>query len=179
VTEAWVGLGSNIGEPEHALRQALELLDALPQTRLRSVSPFYRTAAWGETDQPDFLNAVASVETDLSPRNLLEAMLAIEARLGRQRDGRRWGPRHLDLDLLVFGKQLIDEVDLKVPHPYLSQRAFVLVPLHDLAPQLEVPGMGRVDRLLADLDEAERSGVRLDACQPELIEATNTRRIAS
>ena len=157
---AWVGLGANLGRPQQTLDQALLALQSLPQTRLIAVSPAYWTAPWGEPDQPEFLNAVACLETAQTPPELLRALLAIETGLGRQRQGARWGPRELDLDLLLLDDQAIDEPELTLPHPRLHQRAFVLVPLADLAPDLEVPGHGRVAELLEALPEDELDGIR-------------------
>lgn len=155
----WIGLGSNIGSSRKVLERALASLDALPDTRLIEVSPGYRTPPWGVTDQPDFLNAAAELATDLMPTSLLTALKAIERDLGRTGDGRRWGPREIDLDILVYADRVVNLPELVVPHPYLGQRAFVLVPLHDLAPDLEVPGQGRVSDLLAALDENDRDAV--------------------
>lgn len=151
---ACVGLGGNIGDVAAALREALAALDALPGTRLLRASRFYRTPAWGVEAQPDFINAVALLETTLAPRALLDGLLAIERAHGRERaaDGSRWGPRTLDLDLLLHGDAVIREPGLEVPHPHLHQRAFVLVPLAEVAPDAEVPGRGRVDALLGAVD---------------------------
>lgn len=160
MTSAWIGLGANLGDPPATLDAALSALDALESNRVVAVSPAYRTAPWGMPDQPDFLNAVAKLETAQAPQALLAALLDIETRLGRKRDTGRWGPRVIDLDLLVFGDCVIDEPDLKLPHPYLAERAFVLVPLNDLAPDLTVPGVGRVDECLAALDDKVRQSVK-------------------
>jgi len=156
---ACIGLGGNLGDVAAALRSALAGLDALPRTRLVAASGFHRTPAWGVEAQPDFINAVAVLETGLAPRALLEALLRIERGHGRERaaDGSRWGPRTLDLDLLLYGDQVIDEPDLVVPHPQMHARAFVLVPLAEVAPDAFVPGRGRVDALLAAVDA---SGIR-------------------
>ncbi len=156
---AWIGLGANLGRPQRTLEQALMALDALARTRVTAVSPAYWTEPWGVTDQPAFLNAVACLKTEQSPRELLRLMLAIESGLGRQRDGVRWGPRELDLDLLLFDLQVLDTPDLTLPHPRLHQRAFVLVPLADLVPDLPVPGRGTVSELLEALPEEELDGI--------------------
>ncbi len=156
---AWIGLGANLGRPQRTLEQALMALDALARTRVTAVSPAYWTEPWGVTDQPAFLNAVACLKTEQSPRELLRLMLAIESGLGRQRDGVRWGPRELDLDLLLFDLQVLDTPDLTLPHPRLHQRAFVLVPLADLVPDLPVPGRGTVSELLEALLEEELDGI--------------------
>jgi 2-amino-4-hydroxy-6-hydroxymethyldihydropteridine diphosphokinase len=145
---ACVGIGANLGDAVAAVRGAMHALAALPQTRLLAASRLYRTAAWGRVDQPDFVNAAALLETRLAPRALLEALLEIERQAGRSRQQedaeQRWGPRVLDLDLLLYGQARIDEPGLCVPHPYLHQRAFVLVPLMDVAPQMQIPGYGSV-----------------------------------
>lgn len=152
---AWIGLGSNQGDPAAHLRAAVEGLAALPDTALLRVSPVYRTAPVGHTDQAAFLNAVAELDTGLDPRDLLRALHELERSRGRRRDEEiRWGPRNLDLDVLVFGDRRIHLPDLEVPHPRLAQRAFVLVPLADLAPDLEIPGVGRVAELLQQVDAA-------------------------
>jgi 2-amino-4-hydroxy-6-hydroxymethyldihydropteridine diphosphokinase len=145
VTVAYVGLGANLGDREHAIRAAAA---ALPARRLSTI---VETEPWGLEDQPPFLNAVAEVETELPPRSLLERLLAIERSLGRRRDGPRWGPRTIDLDLLLYGDETVDEAGLTVPHPRLDERAFVLEPLAELAPSLIVPGKGTVQALLAEL----------------------------
>jgi 2-amino-4-hydroxy-6-hydroxymethyldihydropteridine diphosphokinase len=145
VTVAYVGLGANLGDREASIRAAAS---ALPATRLSTIR---ETAPWGYVDQPAFLNAVAEVETDLAPQPFLGRLLEIERRLGRRRDGARWGPRTIDLDLLLFGTETVDEPGLTVPHPRLAERAFVLEPLGELAPSLFVPGKGTVQALLAAL----------------------------
>jgi 2-amino-4-hydroxy-6-hydroxymethyldihydropteridine diphosphokinase len=135
------------------LAEVLWALDALPQTTLRQQSDFFRTPAWGRTDQPDFVNAAVELQTRMPARVLLDALLAIEQRFGRVRDPQdRWGPRSVDLDLLLYGDQRLDEPGLTVPHPRLHERAFVLVPLAQIAPMLEVPGQGAVGELLAAVD---------------------------
>lgn len=150
---AFVALGSNLGDPQARVQQGFAALATLPHTKLRARSRLYRTPPWGIVDQPDFVNAAACLATGLAPRALLDALLAIEAGAGRVR-GVRNGPRTLDLDLLVYGDQIIATPDLTVPHPRLHERAFVLVPLADLAPDLDVPGQGRVADLLAHVDAA-------------------------
>jgi 2-amino-4-hydroxy-6-hydroxymethyldihydropteridine diphosphokinase len=140
---AHIGLGSNLGERETMIRLALEQLAGLPETELGRVSSLYDTAPIGDLEQPNFLNAVAAVETGLTARQLLWNLLLIERRLGRQRSPQsRYGPRTIDLDLLLFGDQVIDEPELTVPHPELAQRAFVLVPLVELEPTLAHPVLG-------------------------------------
>jgi 2-amino-4-hydroxy-6-hydroxymethyldihydropteridine diphosphokinase len=146
VTVAYVGLGANLGDREETIRAAVaELPDVVALSPLRETDPV------GVTDQPQFLNGVAALETELAPRELLDVLLAVERRLGRERR-ERWGPRTIDLDLLLYGDEVIDEDGLKIPHPRLHERRFVLEPLADLAPQLVVPGLGGVEDLLAELD---------------------------
>jgi 2-amino-4-hydroxy-6-hydroxymethyldihydropteridine diphosphokinase len=127
--QAAIGVGSNLGNPPRNVRAAFRLLERAG--RVVSVSPLYRTKPWGRSDQPDFCNAVAIVETDLSPRALLKLLQRIEAELGRI-PGERWGPRSMDLDILLYGDRIIDEPGLHVPHPRLFERAFALIPLADL-----------------------------------------------
>jgi len=145
VTVAYVGLGANLGDRESTICAAAV---ALPASRLSAIR---ETAPWGYADQPSFLNAVAEVETALPPRAFLERLLEIERSLGRRRDGPRWGPRTIDLDLLLYGNESVEEPGLTVPHPRLAERAFVLEPLAELAPSLFVPGKGTVQALLAEL----------------------------
>jgi len=139
---AFVGLGSNLGERETQIRLALDDLARLADSRLDGVSSLYDTEPLGETEQPNFLNAVARLHTELPARQLLWNLHLIERRLGRVR-GRRWGPRTIDLDLLLYGDLVLDEPDLRVPHPELARRAFVLVPLLELEPGLVHPETGR------------------------------------
>jgi 2-amino-4-hydroxy-6-hydroxymethyldihydropteridine diphosphokinase len=146
VTLAYVGLGANLGDREGTIRAAVaDLPGVVAVSTLRETDPV------GITDQPRFLNGVAVLETELAPRELLDVLLAVERRLGRER-GRRWGPRTIDLDLLLYGDEVIDETGLTIPHPRLHERRFVLEPLADIAPKLVVPGYGRVKDLLAKLD---------------------------
>ena len=150
---AAVGLGGNLGSVADTLREALQALDDLPGTAVLRSSPLYRTPAWGNTAQPDFLNAAAVLRTALDARALLDGLLGIERRFGRDRGtGEAWGPRTLDLDLLLHGEAVIDEPGLQVPHPHLHERAFVLLPLSRIAPRMTVPGRGRVEELLARVD---------------------------
>jgi 2-amino-4-hydroxy-6-hydroxymethyldihydropteridine diphosphokinase len=148
VALAYVGLGANLGDRESAIRHAAELLPA------RRLSTIRETEPWGYLEQPPYLNAVAEVETELAPRPLLDRLLAIERELGRLRLGPRWGPRTIDLDLLVLGGAVVDEPGLELPHPRLHERLFVLEPLAELAPDLDVPGRGRVSELLARIQSA-------------------------
>jgi 2-amino-4-hydroxy-6-hydroxymethyldihydropteridine diphosphokinase len=145
VTLAYVGLGANLGDREGQIRSAAEQIGA------RRLSRIVETEPWGLEDQPRFLNAAAEVVTQLPARAFLDLLLEVERRLGRVRTGERWGPRAIDLDLLLFGRETIDEPGLTVPHPFLLRRAFVLEPLADLAPGLEIPGNGTVRDALAEI----------------------------
>jgi 2-amino-4-hydroxy-6-hydroxymethyldihydropteridine diphosphokinase len=144
VTRAYVGFGSNLGDREAAIRGAAERLGVRRLSTLRETEP------WGPVpDQPKYLNAVGELETELSPRALLEELLATEKAFGRDREGAvRFGPRTLDLDLLLYGSERLEEPDLTVPHPGLHEREFMLEPLAELAPDLQIPGWGDVQALL-------------------------------
>lgn len=157
---AYVALGSNLEDPQRQLRSGLESLAALPATRLLRASSFYRSAPVGYADQPDFVNAVAAIETGLSPRGLLDALLAVERRHGRVREFPN-APRTLDLDIVAYGDRTIDEPGLAVPHPRMHERAFVMVPLAEIAPDAAIPGRGSVRELAARVDAA--SVTRLDS----------------
>lgn len=137
-TTAWLGLGSNLDSPLQQLHLALEALNQLPGTRLRDASPIYQSSPVGPVDQPDFLNMAARLETDLEPLALLDELQSIENIQGRVRE-QAWGPRLIDLDLLLFGDEVIDFPRLTVPHPELANRDFVLQPLLDLDPELALP----------------------------------------
>jgi len=149
---ACVGLGSNLDDPRRQVERGLLALDALPRTRLLRRSRLYASAPWGVANQPEFVNAAAAIETQLTPRALMEALLGVERAFGRQRGAQRWGPRILDLDLLLYDAAVIDEAGLRVPHPHLHERAFVLLPLAEVAPRLQVPGQGVVAELLSRVD---------------------------
>jgi 2-amino-4-hydroxy-6-hydroxymethyldihydropteridine diphosphokinase len=148
---AFIGLGSNLADPLVQVRQALMELESIPGTRVTARSSLYRTSPVGYLEQPDFINAVASVQTTLKPQALLAALLAIENRHGRRRAMRN-APRTLDLDLLLYGEEVLDQDGLCLPHPRLHERAFVLAPLAEIAPEAMVPGRGRVRDLLARVD---------------------------
>ena len=150
---AYVALGSNLDDPRLQVERGFGALAALTHATLRARSHLYRTPPWGMLDQPDFVNAVAKLETTLAPRALLDALLVIEARAGRSR-GVPNGPRILDLDLLLYGDVVLHAHGLTIPHPRLAERAFVLLPLADIAPDLEIPAEGRVADLLARVDTA-------------------------
>jgi 2-amino-4-hydroxy-6-hydroxymethyldihydropteridine diphosphokinase len=151
---AFVGIGANLGDREETISRALELLGQEPGVHVLAVSALRETDPVGLTEQPRFLNGAVLVETDLEPRALLDALLAIERDLGRTRDGPRFGPRTIDLDLLVFGEREVSEPGLTVPHPRLAERAFALEPLAELDPDLEIPGRGRVEDLLRGLQSS-------------------------
>ena len=149
---AYVGIGANLGDREETIAHALELLAERPGVELVAVSQLRETEPWGYTDQPAFLNGAAVLETSLDATELLAVLLDVERELGRTRTGPRYGPRTIDLDLLLYGSELVDEPGLTVPHPRLHERAFALEPLLDLDRDLVVPGRGRVADLLAALD---------------------------
>lgn len=144
---AYLGLGGNLDHPAERLRAARHAIAALPGVREVACSSLYHSAPMGPIDQPEYVNAVMAVETTLAPLDLLAALQAVEAQFGRVRDGQRWGPRTLDLDILLYGQHCFDTGSLKVPHPGLAVREFVVYPLLEIAPGLEIPGLGR----LADL----------------------------
>jgi 2-amino-4-hydroxy-6-hydroxymethyldihydropteridine diphosphokinase len=155
MVRAFVGLGSNLGERTETLRAAVGRLRGLAQVEVKSVSSFRDTEPVGYLDQPRFLNGAVELETDMSARALLGALLELERAFGRDRStAPPHGPRTLDLDLLLYGDATIDEPLLKVPHPRLHERQFVLEPLAELDPGLEVPGRGSVQALLAKLDSS-------------------------
>jgi len=143
-------LGSNLRDPARQVRSGLEALARLPDTRLVTRSSLYRTAPVGKPDQPDFINAVARLDTGLEPEALLQRLLDIERQHARVR-GERNGPRTLDLDLLLHGECRMESPGLTVPHPRMHERAFVLAPLAEIAPELDIPGRGKVRELLAGL----------------------------
>jgi 2-amino-4-hydroxy-6-hydroxymethyldihydropteridine diphosphokinase len=152
VTAAFVGVGANLGDREQAIRRALEALGARAGIAVVAASTLRETDPVGYLDQPRFLNGAAALETELTARELLESLLETERALGRSRDGPRYGPRTIDLDLLLYGDAEIDEPGLTIPHPRLHERRFVLEPLAELLPGLVVPGRGAVETLLAELD---------------------------
>jgi 2-amino-4-hydroxy-6-hydroxymethyldihydropteridine diphosphokinase len=151
VIRAHVGLGANLGDRSAMLRAALEQLAAEPGVTVVAVSTVRETEPVGLLDQPSFLNAAAALDTELSPRELLERLLGIERRLGRTRKGPRFGPRTIDLDLLLYGDEEIAEPGLQVPHPRLHERLFALEPLFELDPRLVVPGHGPLSEIIAGL----------------------------
>ncbi len=153
MARVFVGLGSNLGDREGSLRQALDRLAAEPELEVIRVSSFRETDPVDFVDQPRFVNAVAEVSTDLPPRELLDTLLGIEQALGRRREGsQRYGPRTIDLDLLLYDDEVLEEPGLTVPHPRLHERRFALEPLAELDPGLVVPGRGPLSALLAGLE---------------------------
>ncbi len=153
---AYVGLGANLGDREATLRRAVEHLDEADGIEVVAVSAFRETEPWGPIEQPPFLNGVVALETDVDPRTLLDVVLDVERRLGRERrEGERWGPRVIDLDVLLYGDLVVDEPGLVVPHPRLHERRFVLEPLAELDPDAVVPGRASVSELLRRLDDEQ------------------------
>jgi 2-amino-4-hydroxy-6-hydroxymethyldihydropteridine diphosphokinase len=146
-TEAYIALGSNLDHPARQVEVAFDLLDEIAASSLVRRSSLYRSSPLGGIEQPDFVNAVAALETTLTPGALLGELQAIERLRGREEEHAHWGPRVLDLDLLVYGDQVIDEPNITVPHPGIAARNFVLLPLCEIAPNLEVPGLGCVKNL--------------------------------
>ena len=153
MTLAYIALGSNLGDPQQQLLDAMTALGSLPDTRLLQCSPLYRTPPWGVLEQPSFVNAAVKVDTALSPHALLDALLEIEQHAGRVRAERN-GPRTLDLDLLHVDGVQLDDARLTLPHPRMAERAFVLLPLHDIEPALPLSGGVTVAEQLARLDLA-------------------------
>ena len=141
---AYIGVGSNLDSPAKQVRNAFELLDDLPDTRVYATSSLYRSAPFGGVEQPDFVNAVAGLLTRLEPLELLAGAQEIQRARGRIDDEVRWGPRVLDLDLLVYSRREIELEQLTVPHPGIAERNFVLLPLKEIAPELFIPGLGQL-----------------------------------
>ena len=139
---AYIGLGSNLDSPARQLQETFAALDEIPKTKLISQSGLYRSAPFGGIEQPDFVNAAAALLTQLPAIELLQQLQAIERNKGRIRDEVRWGPRVLDLDLLLYSGEIIDEEALSIPHPGIGERNFVLLPLLEIAPQIRIPGLG-------------------------------------
>lgn len=151
----YIGLGSNLDGPRERLTRAVESLRGIPETSVADVSSYYRSKPVGPQGQPDFVNAVAALDTKLDALELLGHLQSIENSQNRDRTGQRWGPRTLDLDILLYGDQRIDTDDLKVPHPEMHRRGFVLLPLSEIAPQLTIPGSGPVTELLSRVDTTD------------------------
>ncbi|HEY9132791.1 MAG TPA: 2-amino-4-hydroxy-6-hydroxymethyldihydropteridine diphosphokinase [Dyella sp.] len=155
MNRAYVGLGSNLGDSRQLVLDAMDALENLPGARPVGRSRLYRTPPWGLLEQPPFINAAMAVETPMAPLELLDAMLAIERAAGRIRDGERWGPRTLDLDLLHVEGFVLHDPRLTLPHPRIAERAFVLLPLNELAPDLELADQGRIAEMLAAVDSSQ------------------------
>lgn len=167
--QCFLGLGSNQADPEQQLYRACAAIATLPGTFVLKCSPFYRSTPLGPADQPDYVNAVIAVQTDLEPLELLDRLQAIELAQGRNRNGERWGPRTLDLDILLYGDQQLDLPRLRVPHYHMHARPFVLYPLADIAPGLRLPDGTELAELLSKCpaDGLERmSGQTSDALSP-------------
>lgn len=154
VARVYLGLGANLAEPIQQLQQAIVALKQLPQSQWIGASRFYGSTPMGPSDQPDYVNAVACLDTTLTPLDLLDALQRIEADQGRDRSGVRWGARTLDLDILLYGQQVIANERLNVPHIGAHERVFVLAPLCELAPEIEIPNKGAAKKLLDALPEA-------------------------
>lgn len=150
--KAWLGLGSNLQQPVSQLKDALGRLELVEDIQVLKTSALYRTPPWGDDQQDDFINAVVQIETDLDPIPLLHVLQSIENKMGRQRSGRRWGPRLIDIDLLLYGDQQFESEELELPHPRMHERAFVLIPLCELDKTVTVPGHGVAHELLQQLD---------------------------
>ena len=162
---AYIGLGSNLADPVQQVARALDELVAIPQSLLVARSRLYRSAPLGPRDQPDYINAVAAIDTQLEAKTLLHHLQHIERRHGRVRDSERWGPRTLDLDLLLYGDEVSSDDELTLPHPGAHERAFVLAPLYAIAPHSTIPGKGKVIDLL-------------EACRSQLIEVVDSAALA-
>lgn len=163
---AYIGLGSNLQDPIGQLLQARQAIAATTHVSELAFSGLYRNPPMGPADQPDYVNAVMAVSTSLPAQALLKALQAIENQQGRQRNGERWGPRTLDLDILLYGQEQIRTPDLTVPHPGVAERAFVLLPLLEIAADLEIPGYGSVRNLAAR--HAANALVRIDSAPADL-----------
>ena len=149
---SYIGLGSNLGEPEAQIRSAVIAINNMPHSKITKISQLYFSRPMGPKDQPDYMNAVAAIETDLSPIELLDQLQQIENDAGRIRKDNRWGPRVLDLDILLFDNQVLDCDRLTVPHYGMKEREFVLIPLAEIAPELTLPGGESINRLSKNID---------------------------
>lgn len=150
--QAWIGLGANLQQPLQQLKDAIRRLALVADIEVVATSSFYRTPPWGDTHQDDFINAVVLINTRSQPLDLLHQLQTIETAMGRVRKGRRWGPRLIDIDILMYEQQQINCDELRVPHLHMHERAFVLLPLAELDPEIEIPGKGNVETLLSGID---------------------------
>jgi 2-amino-4-hydroxy-6-hydroxymethyldihydropteridine diphosphokinase len=148
MNQAYVGLGSNLAQPEQQIKDALRAIETLPVTRLTDTSSLYVSRPMGPQDQPAYVNAVVGVQTEIQPVEFLHCLQKIELEHGRERKAERWGPRTLDLDILLYGNQVIDSIELTIPHYGMKEREFVLYPLHEIAPELQLPNGTKVSSLL-------------------------------
>ncbi len=155
---AYIGLGSNLDQPLAQVREAINELQQTDGLKLVAVSPLYASSPMGPQDQPDYINAVAAVETSLSPHDLLKKLQNLEQQHGRQRL-RHWGERTLDLDILLYGQQILDDAELTLPHPGVAERNFVVYPLADIAPDIEIPGQGPIAQLIARVPRGDLTQV--------------------
>ena len=151
----YIGIGSNLDSPRRQVEAALDELGQIAGTTWIASSPLYRSKPVGPQDQPDYVNAVAAIETDLEAETLLDTLQSLEQQHGRRRDGQRWGARTLDLDILLYGDECISTARLQVPHPEMPRRGFVLKPLHDIEPSLNIPEHGHLEDLLAQVSTAD------------------------
>lgn len=158
--KAWIGLGGNLDRPAARIHAALNLLRSHPKVIVVRCSRLYRSPPWGLASQPDFVNAVAELRSLLEPQALLQTLLETEQRLGRVRDGQRWGPRRIDLDLLTYEDVVLRTTELELPHPRMRDRAFVLLPLLELDPQFLIPGVGSAAACLRSIDAREVAAVQ-------------------
>jgi len=149
---AYIGIGSNLDDPVAQVKEAFEELGLLPDSLLAARSSLYGSKPMGPQDQPEYVNAVAALDTLLSAPELLQDLQRIETQQGRERTGQQWGPRILDLDLLLYGRKKIDSPGLKVPHPGLHERDFVIIPLAEIAGNLNIPGKGMLSTLIKDVE---------------------------
>lgn len=145
---AFIGLGSNLSEPRKQLQMATQAIRQIPDSHMKKVSGVYKTSPMGPSDQNDYLNAVIELETELDAKSLLDHLQKIENDMGRKRQGERWQARNIDLDILLYGNEVIDTAELIVPHPGMHERAFVLYPLQELDAQISIPGKGKIKTLL-------------------------------
>jgi len=159
VADVYIGIGSNLQQPLMQVRDAMAALSGHPSFQLQACSSIYRSAPVGGTDQPEFINAVCRLRTTLAPEQVLQELQQIENAAGRTRDGGRWGPRTLDLDLLLYDDLVQETGDLTIPHPRMHERAFVLYPLRELVPGLEIPGRGPVGKLAENCSDQDCSRI--------------------